>query len=180
MWVEDILILGTLGPLDLGTLGPWDSWTSSLLQHLLILPLTSSYLLQSLPPTLLLWNGLVMGGGLWVVTLEDEIGDGPLTFILILKSCWVGRWNPGTSSFLLYSLPLTSSHHLLIPPSYSTLLPNLPITPPTSSRRISDDYWVHTWRDFNLIVLRKVFWWVGDIAIIASSSRSRSLIRDLR
>ena len=39
---------GTLGPLDLGTpwtlepLGPWDSWTSSLLQHLIILPLTSS------------------------------------------------------------------------------------------------------------------------------------------
>ena len=36
----------SLGPLDLGTLGPWDSWTSSLLQHLLKLPLhplTSSY-----------------------------------------------------------------------------------------------------------------------------------------
>ena len=49
---------GTLRPLDLGTLGPWDSWTSSLLQHLLILPLTSSYL----PPTLLLWYGLVRGG----------------------------------------------------------------------------------------------------------------------
>ena len=56
-------ISGSLGPLDLGTLGPWDSWTSSLLQHLLILPLTSSYLLLSLPPTLLLWYGLVMGGG---------------------------------------------------------------------------------------------------------------------
>ena len=51
----------TLGPLDLETLGPWDSWTSSLLQHLLILPLTSSYLLLSLPPTLLLWYGLVKG-----------------------------------------------------------------------------------------------------------------------
>ena len=55
--------LGSLGPWDLGTPGPWDSWTSSLLQHLLILPLTSSKLLQSLPPTLLLWYGLVMGGG---------------------------------------------------------------------------------------------------------------------
>ena len=57
---------GTLGPLDLGTLGPWDSWTSFLLQHLLILPLTSSYLFLSLPPTLLLWYGLVCygyGGG---------------------------------------------------------------------------------------------------------------------
>ena len=32
-----------LGPLDLGTLGPCDSWTSSLLQHLLILPLTSIF-----------------------------------------------------------------------------------------------------------------------------------------
>ena len=53
----------SLGPLDLGTLGPWDSWTSSLLQHLLILPLRSSYLLLPLPPTLLLWYGLVRGGG---------------------------------------------------------------------------------------------------------------------
>ena len=47
---------GTLEPLDLGTLGPCDSWTYSLLQHLLILPLTSSYLLLSLPPTFLLWT----------------------------------------------------------------------------------------------------------------------------
>ena len=94
-------------PWDLGTPGPWNPWTSSLLQHLLILPLTSSYLLLSLPPTLLLWYGLVMGcrGG-WVVTLENEIGDGPLTFILILKSCGVGGWNPGTSSFFLHSIPL--------------------------------------------------------------------------
>ena len=49
----------TLGPLDLGTLGSWDSLTSSLCQHLLILPLRSSYLLLSLPPTLLLWYCLV-------------------------------------------------------------------------------------------------------------------------
>ena len=53
---------GTLGPLDLGMLGPWDSWTSFLLQHFLILPHTSFYLLLSLAPTLLLWYGLVMGG----------------------------------------------------------------------------------------------------------------------
>ena len=39
--------------------GPWDSWTCSLLLYLLILPLTSSYLFQSLPPTLLLWYVLV-------------------------------------------------------------------------------------------------------------------------
>ena len=31
--------------------------------------------------------GIFQGGG--VVILEDEIGDGPLTFILILKSCGV-------------------------------------------------------------------------------------------
>ena len=72
-----------------------------------------------------------------VVTLENEIGNGPLT--LILKSCGVDGWNPWTSSFLLHSLPLTSSHLLLNPPSYSTLLPNLLLTPLTSSWRVSDD-----------------------------------------
>ena len=30
------------------------------------------------------------GGG--VVILENETGDGPLIFILILKSCGVGEW----------------------------------------------------------------------------------------
>ena len=129
----------SLGPWDLGTPGPWNPWTSSLHQHLLILPLRSSYLLLSLPPTLLLWYGLVRKAGGWVVTLENETGDGPLTFILILKSCGMGEWNPGTSSFLLHSLPLTSFHLLLIPPSYSSLLPNLLLTPPTSSWRVSDD-----------------------------------------
>ena len=66
----DFEIYWSLGPSDLGTLEPWNPWTlglldllSSLLQHLLILPLTSSYLLLSLPPTLLLWYGLVRGGG---------------------------------------------------------------------------------------------------------------------
>ena len=39
-----------------------------------------SYLLLSLPPTLLLWYGY--GGGF--VTFEIEIGDGPLTFILYI------------------------------------------------------------------------------------------------
>ena len=70
---------GTFGPLDLGTLGPWDSWTSYLLQHLLILPLTSSYLLLSLPPTLLLWYGLVRGGGeLWHWRMRLEMDLWPL------------------------------------------------------------------------------------------------------
>jgi len=113
MWVWDILVLWTPGP--------WDSWTSFLCQHLLILPLTSSYLLLSLPPTLLLWYGLVMGrwGGGWVVTLENEIGDGPLTFILI-------PWD------LL--LPSTfSSSNLLPPPSYSSQLLHPPPKPPPNS-----------------------------------------------
>ena len=58
----DFEICWSLGPWDLGTPGPWESWTSSLLQHLLIIPLTSSYLILSLPPNLLLKYGVVMGG----------------------------------------------------------------------------------------------------------------------
>ena len=110
------------------------------------------------------WFGLVwfnMGGGVrWLVSSYVKI-------------------------FQCYStLPLTSSHLLLFPPSYYTLLPNLLPTPPTSSWRASDDL-VHIWRDFNVFLLRKVSWLVvvgggGDIAIIATSSRSRSLIWDLR
>ena len=48
----------SLGPLDLGTLGPWDSWTSSLLQHLLKLPLhplTSSYFFLLLSSFGMIW-----------------------------------------------------------------------------------------------------------------------------
>ena len=119
MWVWDILVFGTPGP--------WNPWTLGLLDlfppHLLILPLISSYLLLSLPPTLLLWYGLVMGrwgeGGGWVVTLENEIGDGPLTFILI-------PWD------LL--LPSTfSSSNLLPPPSNSSQLLHPPPKPPPNS-----------------------------------------------
>ena len=107
MWVWDIMVLGTLGPWDLWTLGPWDSWTSSLHQHLLILPLRSSYLLLSLPPTLLLWYGLVRGGGeLWHWRMRLE-----------MESFGMGEWNPGTSSFHLHSLPPPSySSQLLLPP----------------------------------------------------------------
>ena len=115
MWVWDILVPRTLGP--------WDSWTSYLLQQLLILPLTSSYLFLLLSSFGMVW--LWEGGGGGVLTLEMDLR--PL------------YWSPGTSSFLLHSLPLTSSHLLLIPPSYSTLLPNLLLTPPTSSWRVSDD-----------------------------------------
>ena len=146
---------GTLGPLDLGTLGPWDSWTSSLLQHLLILPLTSSYLLLSLPPTLLLWYGLVREGG------------------------WVELWE------LL--LPYTfSSSNLLPPPSYSSqlLLPP-PKPPPNSSYLLLKGLrWLISsyMKRFQCYSAQKslVGGWVFDIAIIATSSRSRSLIRDLR
>ena len=127
IWLWNILVLGTPNPWNTG-----DSWTSSLLQHLLILPihpLSSSYLLLLLSSFGMVW---LWGGG--CCDIENEIEDGPLTFILILKSCGVGGW--------------TSSHLLLIPPSYSTLLPNLLLTSPTSSWRVSGDYSVHTWRDF--------------------------------
>ena len=93
----DFKISWSLGPWDLGTLGP----LSSLLQHL-ILPLTPSDLLWPPPVTSsysppFVWFGMggVGGLGCWVVTLETEIGDGPLTFILMLKSCGVvvdGWW----------------------------------------------------------------------------------------
>ena len=109
MWVWDIW---SLGPLDLRTLGPSDSWTSSLLQHLLILPLTSSYLLLSLPPTLLLWYGLVRGGGgreLWHWRVRLEMDLWPIY--------WGDRWNPCPTPYfrphLLLSLilPLAGGGH---------------------------------------------------------------------
>ena len=119
-----------LGPFDPGTPGPWDPWTLGLLDLLptLTIPHTSPYILLYPPISSSYSPPLVWLCGRGVVTLEDEIGD--LTFILILKSYGGGG---GTSSFLLHSLPLTSSHLLLIPPSYSTLLPNFLLTPHTSS-----------------------------------------------
>ena len=109
MWVWDILVLWTLGPLDLGTLGPWDSWTSFLRQHLLILPLRSSYLLLSLPPTLLLWYGLVWGGGHLVLTLEIEIDNWTWSFNLYIdvKKLWGGCasvYNVSSGPFLSYDI----------------------------------------------------------------------------
>ena len=98
IWISvwDILVLGTLGPLNTETLGPLDLGTFCLL--------LSSF-------------GMVWLGGVGGVSCDIGDWDWRWTFILILKS-----W---TSSFLLHSLPLTSSHLLLIPPSYSILLPNL-------------------------------------------------------
>ena len=106
---------------------------------------------------------------------------------------WV-PWNLGLLDFRTFEpLPssTTSSYFLLPPPISSyTLLPLLLLSLPTSTwfdwvwfglvwfgMGGSDDYWVHVWRDFNIIPLRKVSWVVvvGDIAIIASSYRSRSL-----
>ena len=120
MWVWDILVLGTPGP--------WDSWTSSLLQHILIFPLTSSYLLLSLPHTLLLWYGLVMGGGgggscdirEWDWDWLLEIDLWPLYW------CWKGM--------MVLLLPFTfSCSNLLPPPSYSSQLLHPPPKPPPNS-----------------------------------------------
>ena len=48
------------------SLCPWDPWTFGLLDLFPppLPPNTSYYLLLSLPPTLLLWYGLVLGGGM--------------------------------------------------------------------------------------------------------------------
>ena len=105
------------------SLGPWDPWTLGLLD--LFPPPTShtfSYIL--LPPPVsssysppLVWFGMVLvwfgkGGGCWVVTFEIEVGDGLLTFILMLKS-WGGWWrwvyldyNISSGPFLSYEIEL--------------------------------------------------------------------------
>ena len=134
-----------LGPWDPGTLGPWDPWTLEPLDLGTLGPLTSanpsSYFpwdpLTSFCLFLLLSSfGMVWLWGGWVVTFEDEIGDGHLTFTLILKSCGVGGWNPETSSSTF------SSSDLLPPPYSSQLLQPPPKPPPNSSyllKRVSDD-----------------------------------------
>ena len=90
MWVWDILVLGTLRPwdpwilepLDLGTLRPLPTSNNS--SYFPIHPLTSSCLFLLVSS----FGMVCLGGeGGWVGTLEDEIGNWPLTFILILKSC---------------------------------------------------------------------------------------------
>ena len=70
------------------------------------------------------------------MSLENEIGDKPLTFILILKKLW-GRWVEPWD--LLLPSTFSSSNLLLIPPSYSTLLPIILLFPLTSSLTVSDD-----------------------------------------
>merc|ERR1719270_299393 len=99
----------------------------------------------------------------------------------------MGEWNHGIS-FLLHSLPLTSSHLLLIPPCYSSLLPKLLLPPPKGSQMTNQ--FIH--EEISMLFCSEKFygwwvvgggWWVVGgwrQSIIASSSRSRSLIRDLR
>ena len=92
------------------------------------------------------------------MTLENETGDGPLTFILILKICEMGGWNPGTFSFLLHYLPLTSSHLPLIPPSYSSLLPNLLLPPPEGSQMTNQ--FIH--EEVSMLFCSEKFYGGGD------------------
>ena len=96
---------------------------------------------------------------------------------MILKICGLGWWNPGTFSFLLHSLSLTSSHLILFPPSHSILLPNLLLTPPEVSQMTNQI--IH--EEISMLFYLEKFsgcWWRH--AIMESSSKYRSLIRDLR
>ena len=82
----------TLRSMDLGILGPWDSWTSSLLHHLPILPLNFSYLLLLLSSFGMVWHGGEQGG--WVLTLGIEIDNWRWTFDLYIdvEKLWGGGW----------------------------------------------------------------------------------------
>ena len=112
----------TLQTLDLGTLGPLPSSNTS--SYFAIHPLTSFCLFLLLSSFGMVW--LWGGGGLWVVTLEDEIGDRPLTFILILKVVgWVEPWD------LLLPSKFSSSN--LLPTPYSSQLTHPPPKPPPNS-----------------------------------------------
>ena len=102
-----------MGPWDLGTPGPWNPRTLGLLDlfppptpphnspYILIPPPISA----SYSPTLV-WFGY---GG--VVKFDNEIGDGPLTFILIPWDLWTLR----LSFFLPLSSSTTSSYFFLDP-----------------------------------------------------------------
>ena len=111
----DFEISWSLGPWDPWTFRPWDPGTFGL-SIFLPLPSSTTYLLPPPPPPHtssyllplgLVWFDLVWYGGdvRWIVSSYVKI-------------------------FQYYStLSLTSSHLLLTPPSYSTLLQNLLLTP---------------------------------------------------
>ena len=123
MWVWDILVLGTLGPLDpwtleplnLGTLGPFPSFNTS--SYFPIYPLTSSYLF-------LLHSYTTVSCDIWG-------RDWRLTFDLYIDlkklwGGWVDLWD------LLHPSTFSSSN-ILPPPSYSSQLLHPPPKPPPNS-----------------------------------------------
>ena len=98
-----------------------------------------------------------------------------LVFECEFEMSWsLGPWDLGTlgplpssntSSYFPLHPPISSTYSIpLVWFGYSSQLlqppPKTLPTPPTSSRRVSDDWSVHTWRDFNVNLIRKV-WWVG-------------------
>ena len=165
----------TLEPFDLGTLGPLPSSNTS--SYFPLHPLTSSYLFLLLSSFGMVW----LGGG---VSCDIGEWDWRWTFDLYidLKKLWDGWVEPWD---LL--LPSTfSSSDLLPPPSYSSqlLLPP-PKPPPNSSYLLLKGLrWLISsyMKRFQCYSAQKSFMVGGGWrhAIIATSSRSRSLIRDLR
>ena len=165
MWFEISWSFGTLGPLDLGTLRHRHSWTSSSCNTFTYFPLhlfTSSVLFHLLFSFSMV---LIWGGG--VVTLENEIRWTIDLYIDLKKLCsgYVESWD------LL----------LLILPRYSTLLPNLLLTPLNSSYLLPKGlrWLISSYKmKFQCYSAQKSFMVVvGGIAIIATRSRS---LRDLR
>ena len=167
MWFEISWSFGTLGPLDLGTLRHRHSWTSSSCNTFTYFSLhlfTSSVLFQLLFSFSMV---LIWGGG--VVTLENEIRWTIDLYIDLKKLCsgYVESWD------LL----------LLILPRYSTLLPNLLLTPPKSSylllkglRWLIRSY-MKTFQSYS--AQKNYLDRGGGIVIIAWTSKSRFL-RDLK
>ena len=123
----------------LGTPGPWNPWTLGLLDLFPppTPPHTSPYIILP-PPISSSYSPPLVWFSNWVVGVSCDIEEGD--WRMISKSCEVGEWNPGTSSFLLHSLPITSSHLLLIPPSYSSILPNLLLTPPPKGSQMTNEF----------------------------------------
>ena len=177
MWVWDILVLWTPGPLNPWTLGLLDLFPPPTTPHtspyiLLPPPISSSYS----PP--LVWFGYGGRGGCefwgwdWRWTFEKLWGG------------WVEPWD-------LLLLSAFYSSILLPPPSYSSQLLHPPPKPPPNSSYIllKGPRWLissykkrfqcySTQKSFLGGWRKRLYTWrkrLCDIAIIASSSRSRSL-----